>query len=124
MFEPYWDSALRRASPSIFVSDDISVSRLSVLEKPEIVAIFEAQFNRPDRTVHGVLQVAVNTVQAICQAHEASPRAIHGCEAPTATDKSHAVLKPYTLDDPPALKSMSKALAKKVLDACERDYFA
>lgn len=124
VFEPYWDSTLGRASPSIFVDDDISVSRLQVLPKDQIVAIFKEQFDSPTRTVHGVLHITIEAVHSICQDHADSPRKVHGCEDPTPADKSHAVLRPYTLDEPPARKAMSKGLAKKVLNACTPDYFA
>ncbi|TPQ39881.1 hypothetical protein C2U69_11240 [Cupriavidus pinatubonensis] len=123
VFEPYWDSTLGRATASIFVDDDISVSRLRVLQKNEIVTIFKQQFDSPTRTVHGVLRIAIETVQSICQSHTDSPRDVHACEDPTATDISHAVLRPYTTDDPPIRKAMSKGLARKVLNACEADYF-
>jgi len=41
---PYWDADLRRVSPSAFTQEEVSVSRLAVLTRDQIVSIFERDF--------------------------------------------------------------------------------
>ncbi|WP_143322695.1 hypothetical protein [Candidimonas nitroreducens] len=41
---PYWDADLHRASPSAFTQEEVSVSRLAVLSRDQIVSIFEQDF--------------------------------------------------------------------------------
>jgi len=87
------------------------------------VRVFESQFNNPKRTVQGILIANISKVQETCISHTQDPRNIFAYEEPTSADDSHAVLKPYTTNEPPELKQMSKSLSGKVLEICEYEYF-
>ncbi len=129
---PSWDVSLRRGTPSLFTSTEVSVSRLSILDMSKIVAIFKTDFDErlstdgQSRRVQAVGRARVGDI--VQQAETLTnkdflPNVVLTvvedpiCNEPLATDNpAHALICGWERQRPVQPRSIPRSVAKRLLD--------
>ena len=130
---PYWDPALKRATPSAFTQAKVSVSRLAVLDIQRIVSIFNQDFNdRKDSNgqsmkVQGFGQATVAQIVREAEKAIGEPSVIPNFvltvvedkieNEPNTTDNpAHALICGWSRENPTQSRKISRGVAKRLLD--------
>lgn len=136
---PYWDADLRRASPSAFTQEEVSVSRLTVLSRDRIVSIFEQDFGaRVDAEGNskkvrgvGIAKVADIVQQAEIPLQGSLPDLVLTVvedqvenQPKCADNPAHALICGRSRNNPEQRKKITRGVAKRLVDIFDWEVLA
>ena len=124
---PFWDPDLQRASPSAFTSEEVSVSRLAILDITQIVALFQRDFAsrlHPDGESRAVRATGRATVKTIVEQANL-PRddksipdvVLSVVEDPLEDNAAHALICGLDRANPSKARRIPRGVAKRLVDA-------
>lgn len=110
ILETHYDKAKNRYSSALFTGGNISLSRLAIKSYDEIVEIFLAELDKPNRAVIGTGEISVGELQDIGLAHTEKPTVISVLPKPTGLNPAHAEMP----------QNVSRALSIKIIEKLEK----
>lgn len=120
LHEPFWDSEANRGTPSAFVGNRISVSRVAILSEESILAIFRRDLETESRVVNGFAEVDVASIRG-CGETANGGDGVFLCvvEDPISTDNdAHAEIMGSD-EKKTAFKKITRGVANKILQKCK-----
>lgn len=130
---PYWEPALKRATPAAFTSEEVSISRLAILDLASIIAIFQSDFDQrthPDGESMAIRGVGCANVGDILRQVDEPIDAKKGTLPPvvlkvvedpienevgSANNLSHALIRGLDRENPAQPKKITRGVANRLL---------
>ena len=119
LHEPFWDSVPNRGTPSAFVGNLISVSRVAIMSEEAILAMFRRDLETGARVVNGFAEVDVASIRC-CGETANGGDGVFLCvvEDPISTNTAHAEIMGSN-EEKTSFKKITRGVANKILQKCK-----
>ncbi|MBZ0104654.1 MAG: hypothetical protein K8H84_03395 [Sulfuricella denitrificans] len=104
--EAHWDEKNNRGSSSLFKGENISLSRLSILDQKSIFLIFFRDLDKPSNSLLGAGKISVGNIEDAGKENPNQPVVITVVEDPIPENIAHAEIT----------QNISRSIAKKIID--------